>query len=392
MKIDKRNPLHWVYLIILVANVVIAIMLRPLLHRRTTGKILLYGHKRNGNLLALHDWVLSHRPEGIRMRYLTMDPAHYSELRRQGIPCILAIGPIAIYWLATADAIVSDHGLHAMSIMIGSTDMKFFDVWHGIPFKGFDAEDFRLQHRFDEMWVPSPLIKQLYVEKFGFDQRRVKVTGYARTDRLIGVGGESRKKAATQLGVPTGKKVVLFAPTWQQDERGRSLFPFGLSSDEFCSGLARLASAANAAVIIRTHLNSGTNRESRERHPGILYLSSERYPDTEQVLLASDILICDWSSIAFDFLLLERPAIFLDVKPPFSKGLSLGKDYRYGAIASDFYEMLSLVRNYLRDPSRYSETFGKGSKRIFDSVYGGFADGMACSRCVDRLLTTTSGR
>src|SRR3546814_11012987 len=75
-----------------------------------------------------------------------MDPAYYQQLRREGVPCVLAIAPSAIGWLATADAIVSDHGLHAMRFMLGTTDMKFFDVWHGIPFKGFDADDFRLQH------------------------------------------------------------------------------------------------------------------------------------------------------------------------------------------------------------------------------------------------------
>ena len=64
-------------------------------------------------------------------------------------------------------------------------DLAFFDVWHGIPFKGFDAEDFRVQRHYDETWVASPLLRDLYVDRFSFEPERVVPTGYARTDRLV---------------------------------------------------------------------------------------------------------------------------------------------------------------------------------------------------------------
>ena len=228
MKIDKRNPLHWLYLLLLGINVIFATLLRPLLHRRATGRVLLYGHKRSGNLRSIHDWVLEHRPEGLDMRYLTMDPSYYQELRRHGVPCVLAIGPAAIAWLGTADAVVSDHGLHAMEFMLGTTDLRFFDVWHGIPFKGFDANDFKIQRQYDETWVASPLLASMYMERFGFSPVRVKVTGYARTDGLSERKAGDKEQARSRLGLPGGEaKVVLFAPTWKQDDTKRSLFQIG---------------------------------------------------------------------------------------------------------------------------------------------------------------------
>lgn len=385
MKIDRRKPRHWLYLLLMGLNVVAAIVLRPLLHRRRSGKVLLYGHKRNGNLLAIHEWVLQHRPQGLDLYYLTMDPAYYQQLRREGVPCVLAIAPSAIGWLATADAIVSDHGLHAMRFMLGTTDMKFFDVWHGIPFKGFDADDFRLQHRYNEVWVASGLMEQLYVEKFGFSPHRVKVTGYARTDVLAGSGRNNQGQVRHRIGVPRGGKVVLFAPTWAQDDKGRSLFPFGVQADEFRAVMSALAQRENATIILRMHLNSGAVGGWAGDWPGLLSLPHTDWPNTEEILLAADILVCDWSSIAFDYLVLERPTIFLDVPAPFAKGFSLDASYRFGAVAGSMAETVELVEGYLRDPAEYARTFGDRSKRIKRLVHGDSADGAAASRCVERL-------
>src|SRR5690606_7958970 len=117
----------------------------------------------------------------------------------------------------------------------------------------------------------------------------------------------------------------------------------------------------------------------------ITLLPAARYPDTESILLVSDILVCDWSSIAFDFLLLSRPTIFLDVEPPFAKGFSLDRRFRFGAISSDMDSMLNFVDRYLADAGDFHKEFGESTTEIRHEVYGGFDDGMSANRCVDRL-------
>lgn len=396
MKVDRRNPLHWLYLLAFGLNVACALLLRRLLHRRASGRVLLYGHKLAGNLLGIHRQVQRHPPAGLRFAFLTMDPAYHRGLRARGIDSVLATAPSAIPWLATADAVVSDHGLHAMQVMLGTTDLKFFDVWHGIPFKGFDGEDFRVQHRYDEAWVASPLLASMYVERFGFAPERVKVTGYARTDRLVAAGdfdrGEvDRGEFAARLGLPAdARRIVLFAPTWKQDDQARSLFPFGAGEDAFCAALSALAVRLDATIVFRTHLNSGAGAVATDRWPRLASLPSALYPDTEEILLASDILVCDWSSIAFDFLLLDRPAIFLDVEAPFAKGLSLDAGYRFGALARDMDGMLALLERYLRDPAKYHEDCGVRAAEAKRRVYGGFADGRSAERCLARLEAALS--
>lgn len=386
MKVDRRNPWHWAYLLAFGLNVACAMLLRPLLHRRASGRVLLYGHKLAGNLLGIHRHVRRHPPAGLRFAFLTMDPAYHRELRRQGVRSVLAASPGAIPWLATAEAIVSDHGLHAMQAMLGTTSLKFFDVWHGIPFKGFDANDFRVQQRFDEAWVASPLLASMYVERFGFSPERVTVTGYARTDRLVAPGDGDRRAIATRLGLPADAgRIVLFAPTWKQDDPGRSLFPFRTDEDAFCTALSALGVRHGATIVFRTHLNSGMDAGAADHWPRLASLPSSLHPDTEEVLLASDILVCDWSSIAFDFLLLDRPTIFLDVEAPFAKGLSLDAGYRFGALARDMDGMLALLDRYLGEPAKYGEDCGARASETKRRVYGGFADGRSAERCVARL-------
>ena len=383
MKIDKRNPKHWLLLAGFGLQAVLGLALRPLL--RSRGTIVLYGHKLNGNLLALHRHLQAHPGMGLHPVYLSMDRDCLRELRAQGIDGRWACSPACAALLARAEALVSDHGLHALGPWRGAYQwlgLRFFDVWHGIPFKGFDADDFRLQHRYDETWVASDLCRELYVERFGFDPARVRATGYARTDRLV-LRLDDQAALRESLGIPRGRKTILFAPTWAQDDRGRSIFPFDCDEGAFMGALSAFAAAHDATVLLRSHLNTGD--ASAGEYPGVVALPGTRFPDTEAILLASDVLVCDWSSIAFDFLLLQRPTVFLDVPPPFRKGFSLGPEYRFGAIVGDLPGLMRQLETCVQEPEAYWRVHAGTHQSIRHEVYGDKADGHSAARCVARL-------
>jgi CDP-glycerol glycerophosphotransferase len=384
MKIDKRNPAHWLALSLFGLNVVLAILLRRFRRQRPRPRVILYGHKLNGNLFAIYRHLRADTECGFDVYFLTMDCQYHHELRRRGESTLLATSPACIAVLATAEAVISDHGLHVLKLMLGQADLKFFDVWHGIPFKGFDADDFRLQHRYDEVWVASPLLARMYVERYGFDAKKVKVTGYARTDRLIRRDEDTLAiKRGLGLDGPDVGKIVLFAPTWKQDVNGRSIYPFGLSEQQFLGALSGLACRTASTFVVRTHLNSGARAD--RAWPRVEQRPHATFPDTEQLLLISDVLVCDWSSIAFDYLLLERPTIFLDVVAPFAKGFSLGAKYRFGPAVKDLESLLQVVECFLNYPSHYQLAFGKRAARIRQDVYGESATGTATSNCVIQL-------
>jgi CDP-glycerol glycerophosphotransferase (TagB/SpsB family) len=382
MKVDKRNWKHWVRLGRFAGNVAIAILARPFLRHRQRRRVLFYGHRLCGNLLPIYRHIRQDPGCGIDVAFLTMDPDYHRTLIAAGERSLLASSPDGLRWLATVDAIVSDHGVHALLPMLWLSDARFLDVWHGIPFKGFDAADFKVQRRFDEAWVASPLLKALYVERFGFDADRVHATGYARTDILVRRDGDVAE-IRREFGIPPVGKVILFAPTWKQDEENRSIYPFGIPEREFLQILSALAQRNGACVVIRTHLNSG--RGGGEILPGLVYSPFAERPETERLLLATDLLVCDWSSIAFDYLLLGRPAIFLDVEPPFRKGLSLDRSFRYGAVAGSPAELGEMAGLLLADDDAWESNYGRDAEGIKNRIYGDLADGKATGRCVERL-------
>ena len=386
MKINKGNPVHWLYLVAFGINVACAILLRPFLHRRKTGRVLLYGHKRAGNLLALHEQAAV-EGERLDVAFLTMDPGYFRELRAEQISAVLAISPRAVLWLATTDALVSDHGLHVIEWMLGKSDMKFYDVWHGIPFKGFDADDFKIQHRYDETWVASPLLQAMYVQRFGFTPERVQVTGYARTDRLVRPRDQVRE-VKRSLGLPADARIVLFAPTWKQDSKNRTCSPFGAEPDHFIRRVTAVAKRHEAILVVRAHLNS--NDALAHGVDGVVEVGFADFPDTEKLLSITDVLVCDWSSIAFDYLLTERPTIFLDVDAPFAKGFSLDPSFRFGEVVGGLEALTDTLDRYLADPSSYARDHGERAAKIRELVYGPFADGHAASRCLQRLVSATS--
>ena len=239
-----------------------------------------------------------------------------------------------------------------------------------------------MQQRYHEVWVSSPLLKKIYETQFGFAPDKVIDAGYARADKLFR-GDSPANSYRRQAAIPETNKLVLYAPTWQQDHQGHELFPFGESQESFIEALSQVCAANSATLVIRSHLNA---RISEKQFDNVLYCPMKTFPDTEGLLQETDILICDWSSIAFDYLALDRPAIFLDVKSPYRNGFSLGSEYRFGEVVQDMAALKEQLAAILRNPGDYKERRGAAHADITAQVYGEHTDGRAASRQLDRLV------
>lgn len=385
MKFNKKSAKHWYRLIIFTVFTALSTALRKLKKKNTEGLIILYGHKLNGNLKSLYD-ANQKDARPLKMYYTTMDYEYYKELKNNGIKVILATSPKIIATLCNTKCIISDHGLHSLELLLEHSDIKFVDVWHGIPFKGFDKNDFKTQHKYDEVWVSSELLKNIYIDKFGFRREIVKVTGYGRTDTTLNSLNKSRE-IKESLRIPQDKKVILFAPTWKQDSNGRSIYPFGSKATEFKKIINDICESNNAIAIFRVHLNSKTSTQDSNY---IYNRPHALHPDTESLLSICDLLICDWSSIAFDYLILNRPTIFLDVHAPFNKGFSLGPEYRFGDIVRSTKSLQVKAINYLQSPKDYHEKYKIKNQGIINTIWGDSVDGKTANRYINRLKKFTS--
>jgi CDP-glycerol glycerophosphotransferase (TagB/SpsB family) len=382
VKIDRRNPYHWLILIRQYLYTLVAICMRYLCRKPRKPIVVLYGHQLSGNLKALYEeWQRTYQQE-FDCHFLTLDPQYSRLLLNSGVN-VLHCGRITdMLLVGRCSAIITDHGLHTMTPFIALTNIVFIDVWHGIPFKGFVPEDFQLQHRYNEVWVSSPLLKDIYQNKFGFKPEIVKSLGYARADKLF-LKAPPDPLLIEKAAITAGHKVVLYAPTWQQDDTGRELFPFGESQESFIQRISETCQKNKAVLVIRSHLNASINTKHFEN---VRYCSMKDFPDTEDLLLLTDVLICDWSSIAFDYLALNRPTVFLEVEPPFRHGFSLGKEYRFGKVATDMDILCATIGSALENSEWYASDQNQTHREITSAVYGENTNGESSARQWSRLI------
>ncbi|NQX90292.1 MAG: CDP-glycerol glycerophosphotransferase family protein [Halioglobus sp.] len=381
MKIYKSKPGHWLLLIRQGLFTLLAAAGRHLLPAPDKPTVILYGHQLSGNLSALYEeWQKSYS-DRFDLYFLSLDPQYSQTLLSEGVR-VLRCGSLSdMLKTGRSSAIITDHGLHAMSPLVRLTSILFIDVWHGIPFKGFVPDDFRVQHQYDEVWVSSPLLKEVYVHQYAFDEEKVIPNGYARVDKLF--RREPPDPALkVRADIPEGHSIVLYAPTWQQDDKGRELFPFNQTQDNFIERLSSICQARETTLVIRSHINASIDSRS---YDNVRYCSMKDFPDAEGLLMLADILICDWSSISFDYLALNRPTIFLDVPPPFKNGFSLDKRCRFGMVVSDMDELSTCLEQTLKNPESYSRQYSESHEAVTAAVYGENTDGYVADRQLNHL-------
>lgn len=377
MKIDKSNPMHWITLFLSAGILILALPLR-LFPNRQKKIVVLYGHKLNGNLLPFYEI----RDEKIDFYYLSLDQAYLDTLSgKDRILNGLRYRDLII--LARASAIITDHGLHHFVMLKMLTKCKFIDVWHGVPYKGFDAKSFSSLHDYDQVWVSSERMKRMYINKFGFKDEIVYPVGYARVERLLSLNNPDSKKKLRDKYHLEDKKTILIAPTWQQDDKGRSIVPFGLDLSEFIGTIAKAHS--DSQIIFRAHLNVKDAAEVTNETPNVKIMPYAEYPVGEDFLAISDVLISDWSSIVFDFLVLDRPVIYLDVPAPFKLGFSLGPGYRFGAVVSDKDQLSDAVILAANQPEVYMKKYKSLIDKSYEAAYGDTLDGHVMQRSLSKL-------
>jgi CDP-glycerol glycerophosphotransferase len=197
---------------------------------------------------------------------------------------------------------------------------RYLQTWRGTPLKriGFDVEHLEASSpryldelradvaAWDQLVSPNRYSTEIFRHAFGYDGA-VLETGYPRNDVFFAPNVEAiRAQVRASLGIAPDRRVILWAPTWRDDQRddaGRySLpLPFELSTWD------RILSPDDLLLFRGHQLLRGTSA-------GLLRdLRSVRnvtlYPDIQDLFLAADVLITDYSSAMFDFANTGRPMV-----------------------------------------------------------------------------------
>lgn len=132
-------------------------------------------------------------------------------------------------------------------------------------------------------------------------------TGYPRNDYLINNNNINHiMKIKERLCIPFHKKVILYAPTWRDNqfyEKGRYKFDINLNFDKLQSALGD-----EYIILLRMHYLVKENFDL-SLYKRFIYDFSN-HDDIRELYIITDLLITDYSSVMFDYLCLNRPIVF----------------------------------------------------------------------------------
>lgn len=199
----------------------------------------------------------------------------------------------------------------------------YLQTWHGTPLKrlatdmdkvlmpGTNTEKYKRNFtRESSNWdfLVSPNIYSTEIFKRAFDfNKQVIESGYPRNDYLINSNNRDEiNKIKVKLGIPKDKKVILYAPTWRDNQfYGKGKYKFDIQLD-----LNKLQErfGGKYVILLRMHYLIAENLDL-SGFEGFVFDESH-YEDIRELYLVSDILITDYSSVFFDYANLKRPIIF----------------------------------------------------------------------------------
>lgn len=274
--------------------------------------------------------------------------------------------------------------------------MVFLETWHGTPLK-------KLVFDLEEVYSASPLYKkEVYIQSRKWDyliaanqfssdvfrscflyENKMLEFGYPRNDIMH---DPNRDKIAadlrSKLKIPIGKKTILYAPTWRDDEYyGKGSYKFELKLNLH---LLKQELGDEYVVLLRTHyfISDALDVTGLEDFA----LNFSKYNDISELYLVSDIIITDYSSVFFDYANLKRPMLFftydLDKYRDVLRGFYIDIEEELpGPLLFTNEEIVDAIRNINQIKADYAEKYER-----FYEKYCGWEDGHAAENVANAVF------
>lgn len=269
--------------------------------------------------------------QGHETLWLTSSDREDREAREHGLRFVRKGGLRGWWATARAGVLVVTHGLGDVNrYAIGGAFVV--QLWHGIPLKriGLDSSAttqvppvpgaailrrvvgilYRATaQRIQVLPAASHRARGRLESAFGLGDGRVVVTGEPRVDVLSAETARSDASAVLQSVVgeiPDGARTILYAPTWR-DGAADPAVPTAIQ----WVNIIRVLEANNAILLVRSHPLGEGGYAPPLPTKRVRALGSRVLADVTPALAAVDVLVTDYSSLAYDVGLLRMPVLFL---------------------------------------------------------------------------------
>ena len=293
-------------------------------------------------------------------------------------------------FLRTKNLVIS-HGSDASYFFPYFLDVKsknIINLWHGIPLKRLSLQvkgirESKSRNRFQKfsaICAASTFEQFLLASCFDMHMDDVWVTGTPRNDYLIHPSEELLKTHSY-----LNSKVILYAPTWREYGNRSSFFPF---IDKDLKALNQMLESQDAYLLLRGHREEmeriKNNYGQEDTLSRILPAHQEIFPDAQLLLAHVDVLVTDYSSIYLDYLLVDKPMIFIPYDlEEYQSYRGFLFDYDSHTPGDKVYTQDEFVAS-LEKALSSADTGTVDRKRIKD-LFHTYQDGMASERIISKI-------
>lgn len=278
-------------------------------------------------------------------------------------------------------------------------DQVYLQTWHGTPLKRlahdiFDngATYYRSKQSYKQMlksydadsrhWdyliASSPFSCQAFSSAFAFPKDKMLRVGYPRVDDLVNADNIKINELKRKHHLPLDKKIILYAPTWRDQSFDTQGYRFELGVDFY---KWQSALAEDTIILFKPHYLISNQYQCPEELREFVYLMAAT-EDINDAYLMSDALITDYSSVFFDYAVLNKPIYF----------------YMYDF---DYYEQelrgfyLDLQENLPNDIVKTEKAlltqlktndFDFGRLTAFNQKFNPWHDGLSCEKTVKEVF------
>lgn len=272
----------------------------------------------------------------------------------------------------------------------------YLQTWHGTPLKrlGTDIDEifmpgtdtfnynrnfYRESRNWDYLISPNRFSTNVFSRAFAIDKEKIIESGSPRNDFLIKNKGNGQliDNIKKSHGIPLDKKVVIYAPTWRDDQFfAKAKYKFSTALD--LEKLKRELSD-EYVLILRMHYLVADDIDLTGYEDFAYNISTG---DITQLYLISDILVTDYSSVYFDYAVLKRPMVFfmydIDDYRDRLRGFYLDvDDFVPGPIVKTNEELareIKMASSENKDLKRFLKQFceledGEAAKRVCEKVF-----------------------
>lgn len=263
-----------------------------------------------------------------------------------------------------------------------------FNTWHGSAIKrmgtdiGRDNLSFRSRVlvRADLMCAQSRYDVDIFTRAFRLPASRFQMTGLPRNDRLAAVAQAQVDAIRARLGIESGRIVLLYAPTFREYARSTSNelvldIPMDLRRWQETLG-------ERFVVLFRAHYEVSRHMKA-DGFP--LFRDVSDYPDLNDLMIASDALISDYSSIYIDYSIMHKPmycfaydyqeymekrGMYIDLRDELPCAIHRNEDSLIRQLLRFDDERAELSRKAEQFQRKYVEECGHGAEKCCDIIAG----------------------